>query len=102
MNLLVSGRYADLEHLTQGVRLRASEIKEGVRDYGRTLVHPPPDAYSRIDAVLTTGTSPPAYSIRFRLFTLEEGLSDLELQATFIGDPNQEAMRVELDNIIVA
>lgn len=59
-------------------------------------------AQGATDVIPIRGAVPPAYSVRFRLFTLEEGPSDLELQATFIGYPSDEMMRVELDNIIVA
>ena len=48
------------------------------------------------------GTSPQEYSVRFRLYTQEEGRSDLELQATFIENSEDELMAVEVDNIIVA
>ena len=102
VDLLVRKDYAGLESLTHSTRLRAQEIEAGVRDYGRTLVPPPSEAFSRADVVPIRGAVPPAYSVRFRLYTQEEGLSDLELQATLIGGSDDEMMSVELDNIIVA
>jgi hypothetical protein len=99
---LVRKDYQGLELLTHATRLRAQEIEAGVRDYGRTLVLPPPEAFSRADIVPIQGTNPPAYSVRFRLYTQEEGASDLELQATFVGQSDDEMMVVQLDNIIVA
>src|SRR5689334_21362992 len=101
VNLLVGKDYAGLERLTRGVRLRASEIETGIREYGRTLVLPPPEAFSSADVIAIRGSVPPAYSVRFRLHTREEGLSDLQLQATFIEDLNENNMVVQLDNIIV-
>ena len=102
VELLVRKDYPALEQLTRGGRLNAAEIGSGVDDYGRTLVLPPPEAFSRVDVVPVRGTTPPAYSIRFRLFTREEGESDLEVQATFIDNPASDLMTVELDNILVA
>lgn len=102
VDLLVAKDYAGLEQLTRGERLKASEIESGVRDYGRTIVAPPQEEFSKIDAVPVDGAAPPAYSVRFRLYTLEEGLSDLEVQATFIESSDAEVMKVELDGILVA
>lgn len=102
LDLLVKKDYAELERMTHGIRLSAAELEEGVRDYGRTIAQPPPDAFGQVDVVPIRGAVPSAYSVRFRLFTLEEGESDLELQATLIDKPEQEIMGVELDNIIVA
>ena len=95
--------YAGVEALSNGVRLKAEHIESGVNDYGRTLTDPPDDAYDNIDVVAVDGRSPAEYSIRFRLFTKEEGQSDLELQATLIDDNEpSEVMRVEVDGILVA
>jgi hypothetical protein len=100
---LVREDYAGLEKLTNGVRLQARYIASGIADYGRTLTCPPDATFDDIDSVLIEGASPPAYSIRFQLFTKEEGKSDLELQATFIDDsPSSGYMRAELDGILVA
>lgn len=40
VDLLVKKSYAELERITHGVRLRAPEIEEAVRDYGRTIAQP--------------------------------------------------------------
>jgi hypothetical protein len=102
VSLMVQRDYATLETLTNGVRLRASEIEASITEYGRTIVLPPPEAFSDIDMIPICASVPTAYSIRFRLYTSEEGRSDLELQATFIDNPPAKQMRVEIDNIIVA
>lgn len=102
VELLVAKDYAALECLTRGARLRASELRQAVEDYGRTLVMPPPGDVARADVVSIHGSSPQAYSVRLRLFTQDEGPSDLEVQATLIEDPGANGMRVEIDNIIVA
>lgn len=102
VGLLVQRDYVALERMTRGVRLRATEIEQGVREYGRTITHPPAEAYAKVDVVPVRGAVPAEYSVRFCLFTLEEGQSDLEVQATLKELPGQEVMGVELDNIIVA
>ena len=101
IDLLVRKNYAELEELTMGVRLKASEIESGVAEYGRTIAEAPAEAYSNLDVIPVRGSVPPAYSLRFRLYTTEEGISDLELQATLI-DESGELMRVEVDAITVA
>lgn len=101
IDLLVRKNYAGLEALTMGVRLKASEIESAVAEYGRTIAEAPAEAYSKLDVIPIKASAPPAYSVRFRLFTVEEGASDLELQATLI-DEFGELMRVELDDIRVA
>jgi hypothetical protein len=101
VKLLVSQEYIAIENLTHGTRLKATEIESGIQDYGRTLVSPPPNSYSKADVIAITESIPPQYSVRFRLYTQEEGLSDLEIQATFI-DAGGDQMVVELDNILVA
>lgn len=102
VQLLVNKDYAELERLTRGVRLSADDVAAAVRDYGRTLVMPPMTAFSRPDVIAIRGSAPPAYSVRFHLYTEEEGMSDLEVQATFREHPGDEMMTVELDNILVA
>ncbi len=102
VEMLARQEYSELERLTVARRLLASEIEAGVEEYGSTIVMPPNEAFSGIDVVEIGGSSPPAYSVRFRLHTLKEAPSDLELQATFRERPAGEMMEVELDNIIVA
>lgn len=100
--LLVAGQYQAIESLTDSVRLKKKEIEAGVREYGRRLVAPPDDAYKLIDVVPITDTLMSEYSIRFRLYTEEEGQSDLEVQITLVDTNGTSLMKVELDNIIVA
>lgn len=102
IELLVQRDYAALEVLSRGSRLRASEIEEGVVSYGGSLVMPPPEAFLGVDVIRVQGAQPPAYSVRFRLYTLEEGRSDLELQATLVETADDGFMQVEIDNIVVA
>lgn len=103
VEMLVDADYSGLEALTNGLRLRSQHIESGIVEYGKALTFPPETAYDNIDVVEVAGTTPSQYSIRFLLFTNEEGQSDLELQATLVDEnPNAPEMRVEINNIIVA
>ena len=102
VGLLVEKDYGAIEQLTHGVRLPADDIRQTVDDYGRTLMIPPAEAFSAIDVVPIRSTSPEQFSVRFRLSTLEEGSSDLEIQATLIDEAGTTVMRIELDGTLVA
>lgn len=105
VNLLVTGAYKELELFSAGIRLKAEYIEMGVSEYGRTLVSPPQKAYDDIDMIPVTNTEPQEFSVRFRLYTQEEGKSDLEIQLTLIDKENprqNNLMCVEVDNILVA
>jgi hypothetical protein len=102
VELLVAREYKSIETLTEGVRLKKDEIEAGVVEYGQRLIVPPNGAYGLVDVLPISNTSPPEYSIRFRLYTEEEGRSDLEIQATLIDIEQRTLMRVEFDNVLVA
>ena len=97
--LLVEGKFAEIETLTNGTRLPAEQIKTAVSQYGRTLVLPPAEVFSLIDVIQIRNASPASWSITMPLWTKEEGRSDLTLELTLI----QEAcgFKVELDDIHV-
>jgi hypothetical protein len=98
MELLVAGKYAEVEALTNGVRLSAQEMAKAISDYGRELVLPPDDAFGLMDVVEVQNVQPPRWSITMPLWTLEEGRSDLSLELTLIGG---QPIAVELDDIHV-
>jgi len=102
VELLVRGAYTELEVLTGGRRLRADDIEYELSEYGRTLVGPPETAFSNLYLVPVRGAVPPAYFVRFPLYTKEEGRSDLELQLTLTDHGAGTDMGVELDGILVA
>lgn len=99
VQLLVTGRYAEIEALTKGVRLSAPEMVKAIRDYGRQLVVPPDEAFGLMDVVEVQNAQPPRWSITMPLWTQEEGRSDLSLELTLIGD--QKAFRIEIDDLHV-
>ena len=100
VELLVSKNYQELEKLSGGVRLTSSEIDQAVCDYGAVLVTPPDSDFENVDAIEITGSNPRSWSVRYDLWTEEEGRSDLSLEVTLI-ENDKEIMGVELDNLHV-
>jgi hypothetical protein len=68
--------------VVSGSSLSVDDIRTVVADYGRTLTIPPPGAFDRLDVVEVAATPHRTVSVRFPLWTLEEGRSDLELVLT--------------------
>lgn len=97
--LLVAGMYARLERESLG-RLSAKMLEEAVSDHGRTLVMPPEAEFGKIDIIEISGASPARHSVRFDLWTDEEGRSDLTIELTLV-DGQRELMDFELDNLHV-
>ncbi|MEJ2419122.1 MAG: hypothetical protein P8Y45_19780 [Exilibacterium sp.] len=100
VELLVNKKYQELERLSGGVRLTATEIEQAIYDYDGVLKTPPESDFENIDAIEVTGADPKSWSVRYDLWTEEEGRSDLSLEVTLIESDN-ELMGVELDNIHV-
>ncbi|MDM8009222.1 MAG: hypothetical protein QUV05_24025 [Phycisphaerae bacterium] len=99
VDLLVAGRYAELERLTAGTRLSADDMAGAIRQYGRVLVTPPEEAYEDLDAVQVRNASPPRWSVRMSLWTVEEGRSDLSLELTVA--ESGDGYLIEVDDIHV-
>jgi hypothetical protein len=97
---LVAGEFAELEALTSGHRLSAHEIHRIVREYGRTLIMPPPGAFADLEVVTVAGAKPVRWSVVCDLWTEEEGRSDLSLELTLI-DQGHSHLVIEIDNIHV-
>lgn len=96
---LAHGEYREVLTSCSSARLTAEELRRVVREYGRTVAIPPPDAYENLDAIQIPAASRQAWSVRAPLWTLEEGRSDLTLELTFIVDADQ--LSVELDDLHV-
>jgi hypothetical protein len=96
---LARGEYEAVIAESSASRLRADDLRNVVRDYGRTLVAPPETAYQDLDAVAVRGTTPPRWSVRAPLWTKEEGRSDLTLELTVI--LNAVRVSFELDDLHV-
>lgn len=98
--MLVQGDYEGLEHLTNGNRLTAAEMADGVTEYGGSLVLPPDSAFDSIDIVEVAGATPREWDARMSLWTAEEGKSDLTLELT-LRDSEEDQYHVQIDNIHV-
>ena len=98
VDLLVRGDYVELERMTSGRRLTASEIEQAVREYGGRLIMPP-DGQLCLDTIQVRGQIPPTWSVRCDLWTEEEGRSDLSLELTVIDQPGDAL--IEVDNLHV-
>lgn len=98
VELLVAGRYQELERLSQSRRLNAGEIEQAVLDYGRTMVMPPGRALE-MDVVEVEHQKPPAFAVTVTLWSREEGRSNLSLELTLI--EHDEGPVVEIDNLHV-
>jgi hypothetical protein len=98
ISLLVNCDYDAIAKLTKGVRLQAMHIKDTVEEYEKTLILPPDTAYDNLDIIEIENSVPRKWSIRFDLWTKEEGRSDLSIELTLI-DSEEDLMIVELDNI---
>ena len=96
---LVRGDYGALESLSGGVRLTAAEMARAVREYGRTLVMPPEEAFG-LDVIEIEGARPREWRVSVDLWTVEEGQSDLTLELT-LRESDKEIYDVEIDNIHV-
>jgi len=96
---LADGDYDAVVQICAKSRLTSDELREVIREYGRTLVHPPADAYQHLDAVQVNGTALPTWSVRAPLWTKEEGRSDLTLELTISLGPDEPI--VELDDLHV-
>jgi hypothetical protein len=97
---LVAGDYDAAAHCSHGVRLSADQMRQAVLAYGRTLTMPPAAAFDEIDAIEVKSARSPTWSVRFDLWTVEEGRSDLSLECTLI-DHGVGKIDVEIDNLHV-
>lgn len=99
IDLLVRGQYEELQSLTAGIRLSATEMRNAVLSYGRQLVPPPQEAFDLMDVVMVRDSRPPKWSITMPLWTCEEGRSDLSIELTVI--QREGGFEIELDDIHV-
>ncbi|TDC46806.1 hypothetical protein E1281_27275 [Actinomadura sp. KC345] len=98
--LLVGGDYAELETLTEGRRLSASDMSGAIGGRGLDLISPPDSAF---DGIEVTGVEQAAgegraFHVAFPLWTAQEGRSALELRLT-LSEFMDGVWTVELDGI---
>jgi hypothetical protein len=99
IQLLVDGKYEEIEELTQGIRLTATDIRNAIEEYGCHLMHPPVEEYATLDIIEVQAAPVPTFAVCMDLWTREEGRSDLSMELTMIEEDN--GVRIELDDIHV-
>ena len=99
IELLTVGKYAEVEALTNGNRLKEADMAKAIGDYGRHLVLPPDSAFALMDVVEVRDATPRQWSVTMPLWTREEGRSDLSIAVTLIA--RERGFTVELDDIHV-
>lgn len=97
--MLVAGRFDDLERLDEGGRMKAGEWRRGLDEFGKTLIAPPPEDLESADVIPVSGTND-SWSVWYRLWTKQEGKSDLSLELT-VRDSGGGQMHIELDGLRV-
>ncbi|MFN8367725.1 MAG: hypothetical protein U0Y96_10880 [Candidatus Kapaibacterium sp.] len=99
ITLFVKEEYRLIEELTGGVNLKAIEIEQAVREYGRTVVEPPITIQELVEMVKVESDLDCKWNIVVPFYTSEEGRSDLSLELTIeLKDSN---FIVELNDIHV-
>ena len=99
IELFAARKYAEVETMTNGVRLNAEAMATAISDCGQDLVIPPDDAFALMDVVEIRDAQPRRWSITMPLWTREEGRSDLSLELTL--SAGEQAFTIELDDIHV-
>jgi hypothetical protein len=99
VNLLVERKYSCAVHLCSKSRLSEADIEQVIREYGRTLIEAPINAYANLDAVSIDGVVIPTWSVYAPIWTREEGLSDLTIALTIARDGDH--WTIELDDLHV-
>ncbi|MCC5847773.1 MAG: hypothetical protein JJU29_06720 [Verrucomicrobia bacterium] len=95
-----NNNYEKITEITNNQRVSSKVIKSEIEEYGRTICVPNQDVFKNIDIVYVEDSNPNQYSVRFDLYTEEEGLSDLTLEMTFfITESNH--VTTEIDGIHV-
>jgi hypothetical protein len=101
VDLLVSGKYFELEALSGGRRLSAAELEQAVRDYGRELTNEPGGKCSWRERVeIRSPENREGWSLYVDLWTVEEGRSDLTLELT-VWESADGGLEVEIDDLHV-
>jgi hypothetical protein len=91
--LLVAGRMEDIQRIDRGGRMKADEWRTRIAEYGKTLRKPPQGDFETSDVIPLQGQEGSAWSVWYRLWTVEEGKSDLAVELTVYYD----GQNVEID-----
>jgi hypothetical protein len=88
------------DRFSGGVLLSADQMRQTIQEYGQTLITPPNEAFSNVDAIRVTNVYNPTWSVRLDLWTKEERRSDLSVECTIV-DLGEDELDLEVDNIHV-
>src|SRR5688500_4465876 len=83
VNLLVRGQYDVIESMTEGRNLSSEALRRAIDAYGRRLVSIPDTEWEAFEATPVPDSTPTVYRAAVRLWTQEEGESDLTIQLAF-------------------
>jgi hypothetical protein len=100
VSLLVADRMEEIQRIDRGGRMKADEWRTTIAEYGRTLRKPPPGDFESSDVIPLRGQEGSAWSVWYRLWTVEEGKSDLGVQLTVYYDG--QIVVIEVDGLLVA
>jgi hypothetical protein len=96
-NLIADGEWEILGKVAPSSRVRWSDVARVRSTYGKTFVHLPVGASGYMDGIRITDRT---WDIRCPLWTLEEGRSDLEMQAT-AREVFDGIWQVDVDDVLV-
>jgi hypothetical protein len=99
MLLISQFNYDGVEKLSNGIRLNAEQIRDAIKEYGRTVLPFPQAELKLVDVIEVINSMPKKWSVVVPFWTQEEGRSDLSLELTCIDEEGN--LRVEVDNIHV-
>ena len=100
VELLVQGKYEELESLSKTNRLTAQDLERAVADYGRSLTMPPMESLKQANVIEIGGSKPTKWYVGIDLWTVEEGRSDLTLELT-LTDSLSDLYHIEVDDLHV-
>lgn len=98
--MLLQADYDGIARLTNDCRLTSTELAHAIREYPGTLVLPPENAFQQLDVIEIAQAQPRAWSVNLKLWTAEEGQSDLTLRLT-VRDGGKENYDVEVEDLLV-
>ena len=80
--------------------MKADEWRARIADYGRMLRQPPDQDFESADVVSLAGYEASGWSVWYRLWTQEEGKSDLGVELTVYYDGR--TLEIQADDLRVA
>jgi hypothetical protein len=98
VHALVCEHFSEIEADGRAGRLSAAELRQAIREYGRTLVELPDEAFA-ISRAYAIRNIDQTWRVDLALWTLEENRSDLTLSVT--ARVVESGVQVEIDDLHV-